>query len=76
MAMDLLAWETRNRYKLRRLAVSLIGSFREIGLLFLVFGPLDAALAPDRAHDTWQFFVMGVFYFVLALALEWRLDAE
>ena len=53
---------------------------REIGVLFLTFGPLDAGLSERSLRDTagvlLLFLGLGAFLFGAALALEWRREHD
>lgn len=70
------AWVTRNPKKAARLGASIQEALREIGVLLIAFGPLEATINKSSLRDAWGFLALslggGLVLFVGALVLEWR----
>ena len=70
--------------KAQRLGLRVLEAFREVGVLLMAFGPLEAALnANNKGAAHWAnragslFFAIGLGSFLLAVYLEWRfVDAD
>ena len=76
----MLGWFREQPTKARLLADRIIEGMREIGVLFLAFAPLDAALSPGARRDSTRafllFVVLGAFLFGGALLFEWKRDHD
>jgi len=65
--------------KLVRLVQHAISGCREVGVLLVAFGPLEAALKSTAGSEAGNnpaglmFFAIGICLFVTALLMEWRL---
>ncbi len=75
---SVFAWLWRDARRSRRLLSRVIEGAREVGVLFITFGPLEAAfsgpLAQHTVRDLLLFVGIGAFLFFGSLALEWRFD--
>lgn len=99
MALLTPVWSAREWLKARlfdqhpkkalRLGKRLVDAATEIGVLLMVFGPLDAllrvtvnisatpAVGPSTAiWSGWTFFALGVMFVVVAMFAEWRLPDD
>ena len=69
----------KNDPKLVRLVQHAFSACREVGVLLVAFGPLEAALKATAGSEAGNspaglvFFAIGISVFVTALFLEWRL---
>jgi hypothetical protein len=73
--VNLLQWVKRNPKKAERLGSRVLEALREIGILLMAFGPLEAAISSAKAWNIsvgLLFFGGGLRLFVMALILEWR----
>ena len=65
--------------KLARVVHHVVSGCREVGVLLIAFGPLEAALKSTVGSEAGNspaglmFFAIGISAFVTALLLEWRL---
>jgi hypothetical protein len=69
--------------KAKRLGLRVLEALREVGVLLMAFGPLEAALNANKGAALWAnragplFFAIGLGLFLLAVYLEWRfVDAD
>lgn len=73
----MFGWLRRHPKKAARLFDRAVEVVSEIGLLLVVFGPLDTIFDPDAEPSTgWTIFGVGVVLVVGALAFEWSLPDD
>lgn len=74
----MLGWLRRHPRKTKRLADRTVDTVTEIGLLLVVFGPLDTIFGAESAEawKGWTVFGVGMVLIVGAAVFQWSLPDD